>query len=127
MENNLPYYGKVLVVQDSFVNETVRYANGVLRECDGEVFVDLIEKSPFVPFKFSKSRFIAQVEIKEPNEYRIFDLVLNPIEPQLKYLEVSQFKVEINNDFKLFKSFIEKQQLERELNTNITKSSIKKI
>jgi hypothetical protein len=127
MTNNLFYYGKVLVIQDSLMNETVRYANGLLRECDGGIFVDLIEKSPFVPFKFSASRFIAQVEIKEPNEYRIFDLALNPIEPQLKYLEVSQFKVEMNNDFKLFKSFIEKQQLEKELKTNMVKPSIKKI
>lgn len=127
MDNQIPYYGKILIIQDSFANETVRYANGYFSLIDGEVAIELNEQSPFRLFQFSQSRFIAQVEIKEPNQYCIFDLALNPVEPRLKGLEITQFKVEMNNNFKLFKSFVEKQELEKELVNNGTRLSIKKI
>lgn len=118
MENNIPYYGKILVIQDSLVNEIVRYANGLLRESEGEVFIDLTENSPFILFNFSSSRFIAQVVINDSEQYYIFELIINPVEQRLKGMPISQFKVEMDNEFKRFKAFIEKQELEKELTVN---------
>jgi hypothetical protein len=127
MEEILNYQGKVLIRQDSFANEIVRYANGYFHMNNGELFVELLEKSPFKNFQFSKSRFIAQVEIQEPNLFRIFDLNLEPTEMKFFEQEILQFKVEINNDFKTFKSYLEKKQLEYELNINKEKHKVKKI
>ncbi len=130
MEDKFIYDGSVLLIQSSFVNDIVRYENGFFNYINDELVIDVIGKSSFISFNFSQNRFIAQVEIKSP-QYRIFDLELRLFSEPIKGVEITRFKVEINDEFKLFKSFVEKQQLEEdlqnELANNISKKSSLKI